>query len=67
MVTPMSPSSSISDPGLSAAKPRAVSRAAPQPRRYTGPVLMGDIHPAIGGRPLLLMLWERWEEAARDG
>lgn len=32
-----------------------------------GPVLMGDIHGARMGRPDLLLLWARWEEAARDG
>ena len=34
------------------------------PRRRTGPVLMGDIHGQLGGTPLLLLLWERWEQEA---
>ncbi|MEM0934741.1 MAG: hypothetical protein AAGJ91_02415 [Pseudomonadota bacterium] len=34
------------------------------PRRTTGPVLMGDIHGSLGGRPLLLLLWERWQDEA---
>lgn len=37
------------------------------PRRRTGPVMMGDIHGQIGGTPLLLLLWERWEQEAADG
>jgi len=37
------------------------------PRRRTGPVLMGDIHAAPNGVPLLLLQWERWEREARDG
>ncbi|MCR9088104.1 MAG: hypothetical protein NXH97_15320 [Rhodobacteraceae bacterium] len=41
----------------------AAKRPAPP---VTGPVLMGDIHPAPGGRPLLLSLWAQWEEAARE-
>jgi hypothetical protein len=36
------------------------------PRRRTGPVLMGDIHGQIGGTPLLLLLWERWEQDAAN-
>lgn len=39
--------------------------ASPMPRiRPRGPVLMGDIHPQIAGKPLLLMLWDEWD--ARD-
>ena len=36
------------------------------PRPRTGPVLMGDIHGQLGGTPLLLLLWRRWEEEARE-
>ena len=35
-------------------------RTAPPPRpRVRGPVLMGDLHAAPGGRPLLLWHWDR--------
>ena len=37
------------------------------PRRRSGPVLMGDIHGALGGRPVLLLQWERWEREAAKG
>ena len=36
------------------------------PRPRTGPVLMGDIHGAPMGTPMLLLLWKRWEDEARD-
>jgi hypothetical protein len=44
----------------------AAETGGPPPRPRTGPVLMGDIHGQLGGTPLLLLLWRRWEEEARD-
>jgi len=37
-----------------------------QPRRATGPVLMGDIHGQLNGTPMLLLLWARWEAEADE-
>ena len=46
---------------------RAQETTAPQPRPVTGPVLMADIMVQYGDRPSLLVLWDRWERAARSG
>jgi hypothetical protein len=34
------------------------TRTGPPPRRLRGPVLMGDLFAAPGGRPLLLTHWD---------
>lgn len=54
------------DPAAQADEHRARSVPERPIRRVTGPVLMGDIHTAPGGRPMLLTLWEQWEAAARE-
>ncbi|RDC73982.1 hypothetical protein DLJ49_04700 [Rhodovulum sp. 12E13] len=54
LIAPPSPRETASATGGRPARPRP------------GPVLMGDIHGARMGRPDLLLLWARWEEAARD-
>lgn len=45
----------------------SVASARPAPRPSGGPVLMGDTMSTLGGEPLLLALWRRWEEEARQG
>lgn len=71
MVTPMSPFSSTydeaHDPATRRGDDRAHAESKKPTRPVTGPVLLGDIHPAPGGRPLLLSLWAQWEDAARKG
>ena len=53
-------------PILGASRPRPDQTATREPqRRSAGPVLMGDIHGTLGGRPTLLVLWAAWE-AERD-
>ncbi len=49
------------------APPSATDTGGPPPGRKTGPVLLGDIHGALGGRPVLLMLWDEWERDATEG
>lgn len=45
------------------APPRADARTAPAPRqRPRGPVLIGDLLSAPGGRPLLLSHWDAADE-----
>ena len=45
-------------PVAAPAPPGADARPGPPPRRRRGPVLMGDLFAAPGGRPLLLMHWD---------
>ena len=60
MVTPMSPFSNIYSASPDLRAPSAHSLAAPETPTRGGPVLIGDISPQLGGRPLLLLLWEAW-------
>ncbi|MEM9247342.1 MAG: hypothetical protein AAGB05_01460 [Pseudomonadota bacterium] len=53
-------------PFAGADAPSATETGGTPPRRSIGPVLMGDIHGSLGGRPLLLLLWEKWEQEASD-
>lgn len=67
MVTPMSPFFATPDfvPGTADARDR-VADGGPPKRRKAGPVLMGDLHATMGGRPLLLALWDVLDAEERD-
>ncbi len=55
----------LSDWQDGAERPAAETGRRP-PRPRTGPVLMGDVHGAPQGTTMLLLLWKRWEDEARD-
>jgi len=50
----------------SVAAPVRPQRAMPRPRPR-GPVLMGDLHASLGGRPLLLLHWDEAKDEGVDG
>ncbi len=47
-------------------KPRPAARTCPPPPAPPGPALIGDTQMQIGGRPLLLHLWEAWSARRED-
>lgn len=55
-----SPAWAVQPPDRAQDTPRA-----PRPPR-PGPVLMGDALTPAGGTTLLALLWQRWEEEARE-
>ncbi|MEM9123735.1 MAG: hypothetical protein AAGB03_10515 [Pseudomonadota bacterium] len=52
-------------PGLAAPERERVATG-PTKKPRGGPVLMGDIHGAWGGTPMLLHLWALWEQDRDD-